>query len=239
VYAGQVDRFGFTGIVLGASFIGGGSSSFSARAMIAGIPVAQYVQAMQVMGDLAEAMKVGVFQFFNRLGMTFSRTQLPDVAANAPTASWRTPQNLAVLDSLDPYVANLAAQHLSQMTEEGLDVRLTQGFRTYSYQNDLYDQGRTRRGHIVTDVRGGESLHNFGLAYDVGVFDSGQYVKRGADPRYRRVGVLGEGVADGIGAARLRWGGRWSKPDSSHFEFDGGLPLAEIRRRFETGEPAF
>ena len=125
------------------------------------------------------------------------------------------------------------------MTEAGLDVRLTQGFRTYSYQNDLYDQGRTRRGHIVTDARGGESLHNFGLAYDVGVFDGGQYVKRGADPRYRRVGVLGEGVADGIGAARLRWGGRWSKPDSSHFEFDGGLPLTEIRRRFETGEPAF
>jgi hypothetical protein len=111
--------------------------------MIGGIPVAQYVQAMQVMGDLAEAIKIGVFQFFNRLGTTFSRAQLPDVAANASTASWRTPQNLAVLDSLDPYVANLAAQHLSQMTE-GPDVRLTQDSNV-QLRNDLYDQGRTRR----------------------------------------------------------------------------------------------
>jgi hypothetical protein len=108
---------GFTGIVLGASFMGGGSYSVSASAMIGGIPVAQYVQAMQVMGDLSAAIKVGAFQFFNQMGTTFSRTRLPDVAANAPTASWRTPQNLAVLNSLELIrtSADLAAQHLSQM----------------------------------------------------------------------------------------------------------------------------
>ncbi len=74
VYAGQVDRLGFTGIVLGASFMGGGSFSLSASAMIGGVPVAQYMRAVQVMGDLTEAMKVGAFQFFNQEGMTFSRT---------------------------------------------------------------------------------------------------------------------------------------------------------------------
>jgi RHS repeat-associated protein len=238
-YAGQIGNSGFTGIVLGLGFSGGGSYSVSASALIGGIPVAQYAQALQVLGDLTAAVKVGSFQFFNQQGTTFSRTQLPDVGANAQSASWRTPQNLAVLDSLDPYVANLAAQHLSEMTEEGLDVRLTQGFRTYEVQNGYYAHGRTLPGDIVTNARGGESLHNFGLAYDVGVFDKGQYANRGRDPRYSRAGVLGEGVSDGIGAERLSWGGRWGKPDTPHFEFDGGLPLAEIRRRFEAGEPAF
>jgi peptidoglycan L-alanyl-D-glutamate endopeptidase CwlK len=240
VYAGQVDRFGFTGIVLGASFIGGGNYSLSASAMIGGLPVAQYVQAVQVMGDLTEALKIGAFQFFNQMGMTFSRTSLPAVAANAPTASWRTPRNLAVLDSLDPYVANLAAQHLSQMTESDLDVRLTSGFRTYEKQNDIYASQGSDKGSTVTKARGGQSLHNFGLAYDIGMFERGTYIRDGADARYQRAGELAEGVTDGLGGpAGLEWGGRWDTPDASHFQFDGGLRLRVIRERYEAGKPIF
>jgi RHS repeat-associated protein len=238
-YAGQIGNSGFTGVVLGLGLSGGGSYRVSASALIGGIPVAQYTQALQVLGDLSAAVKVGGFQFFNQRGTTFSHTQLPDVGANSQATSWRTPQNLAVLDSLDPYVANLAAQHLGQMGKAGLDARLTQGLRSSETQDGYYAQGRTVPGDVVTDARGGESLHNFGLAYDVGIFERGRYVTRGTDPRYRRAGVIGEGVSDGIGAGRLSWGGRWGKPDTPHFEFDGGLPLAEIRRRYEAGEPAF
>jgi peptidoglycan LD-endopeptidase CwlK len=46
-------------------------------------------------------------------------------------------------------------------------LRVTQGLRTYAEQNALYDQGRTTPGKIVTEAKGGYSMHNFGLAVDV------------------------------------------------------------------------
>ena len=237
-YAGQIGTSGFTGVVFGFGATGGGSYSASASALIGGIPIAQYAQAVQVIGDVTNAIKVGAFQFFNRIGALFSRTQLPDVGAAPPTASWRTPQNLAVLDSLDPYVANLAAQHLSQMTEEGLGVRLLSGFRSYAKQDEIFaTQGANG---TVTNARGGQSLHNFGLAYDIGVFERGDYIKDGADARYRRAGHLGEGITDGLGGSTgLEWGARWDKSDPSHFQFDGGLRLRVIRERYEAGKPIF
>ncbi len=239
-YAGQIGSSGFTGITLGLGLSGGGGYSVSASGLVGGVPIAQFAQSMQLLGDLLGSVKLGVFQFFNQIGATFSRTQLPDVGANAAVASWRTPRNLAVLDSLDPYVANLAAQHASQMSEAGLDFRLTEGLRTYDRQNDYYGQGRSRPGDIVTDVRGGSSLHNFGLGYDVGIFERGRYVTDGSDRRYERAGNLAEGVTDGLGSSTgLEWGGRWDKPDAGHFQFDGGLRLRVIRERYEAGEPIF
>jgi hypothetical protein len=126
------------------------------------------------------------------------------------------------------------------MTEEGLDFRLSEGFRTYATQNSYYRKGRTPSGRTVTDARGGQSLHNFGLAYDVAIFERGAYIEDGRDARYQRAGELGEGITDGLGGpAGLEWGGRWNKPDASHFQFDGGLRLRVIRERYEAGKPIF
>lgn len=41
-----------------------------------------------------------------------------------------------------------------------------QGFRTFEQQEDLYKQGRTNPGPVVTTARGGESAHNYGCASD-------------------------------------------------------------------------
>ncbi len=49
----------------------------------------------------------------------------------------------------------------------GYDLRVTSGFRTAEEQDAVYRQGRTEDGHIVTEVEGGRSLHNFGLAVDL------------------------------------------------------------------------
>ncbi|MFO0747826.1 MAG: LysM peptidoglycan-binding domain-containing protein [Myxococcota bacterium] len=49
---------------------------------------------------------------------------------------------------------------------KGLDIMIVQGMRTIAEQNDLYAQGRTKGGKVVTWVRGGSSYHNYGLAAD-------------------------------------------------------------------------
>ena len=51
--------------------------------------------------------------------------------------------------------------------KQGLRIRIVQAYRTFAEQNELYAQGRTKPGPIVTNAKGGLSNHNYGLAcYD-------------------------------------------------------------------------
>ncbi|WP_206781644.1 M15 family metallopeptidase [Priestia endophytica] len=73
----------------------------------------------------------------------------------------------------------------------GINIAVTQGLRTFAEQNALYEQGRTKPGKIVTNARGGQSIHNYGLAFDIAVFDDEQNaVWTGND--YNRVEKLGQ-----------------------------------------------
>ena len=45
--------------------------------------------------------------------------------------------------------------------------RFSHTLRTFKEQDDLYSQGRTRPGKIVTNAKGGDSYHNYGLAIDI------------------------------------------------------------------------
>jgi peptidoglycan L-alanyl-D-glutamate endopeptidase CwlK len=47
-----------------------------------------------------------------------------------------------------------------------MKIRVVQGLRTIEEQNNLYAQGRTIPGPVVTKARGGKSYHNYGLAID-------------------------------------------------------------------------
>lgn len=46
-------------------------------------------------------------------------------------------------------------------------IIITQGLRTYQQQDALYAQGRTTPGKVVTEAKGGYSMHCFGMAVDV------------------------------------------------------------------------
>lgn len=71
------------------------------------------------------------------------------------------------LSSLDerfrPYVEYLIAW----AEYEGLRPVVTETRRSWQRQNELYAQGRTTPGNIVTNAKGGESPHQYGLAADV------------------------------------------------------------------------
>ena len=70
----------------------------------------------------------------------------------------------------------------------GITIRIISGFRTYAEQDALYAQGRTQLGSIVTNAKGGYSNHNFGIAFDVGVFEGSKYLPD--SPKYKAVGAL-------------------------------------------------
>lgn len=72
------------------------------------------------------------------------------------------------LDSLEPTFREKVIELLHRTEEAtGRDWSISDGRRTISQQNALYAQGRTKPGKVVTNAKGGQSAHNFGLAADL------------------------------------------------------------------------
>ncbi|MES2936333.1 MAG: M15 family metallopeptidase [Pseudomonadota bacterium] len=113
-----------------------------------------------------------------------------------------------VLLGLKDSAAKLAEKLLQRAKERGLDARLLSGYRSEADQERLYAQGRTQPGQIVTNAR--RSVHNTGLAFDVGIFQQGRLSGNSRD--YETLGALGKELG-------LIWGGDWHPiVDTPHFE---------------------
>jgi len=132
--------------------------------------------------------------------------------------------------------AQAAARRLLVLAaQQGFVARVISGTRSYAEQDRLFSQGRhSKAGPRVTNARGGQSNHNFGIAWDIGLFDAeGRYLNGDTATElaeYRRLGELARPLA-------LEWGGDWrSIPDVPHYQLPTGLSVAETRRRFEAGE---
>jgi peptidoglycan L-alanyl-D-glutamate endopeptidase CwlK len=121
---------------------------------------------------------------------------------------------------------------LSRLIDGGVRARILSGTRTYEEQNALFRQGRFGNpGPKVTEARGGQSNHNFGVAWDIGIFTAeGGYVTDEA--AYKTAGA----IAMGPGSEAVEWGGSWTKfVDYPHYQLKLGLGLAELRTAFEEG----
>jgi peptidoglycan L-alanyl-D-glutamate endopeptidase CwlK len=114
-------------------------------------------------------------------------------------------------------------------------VKIISGSRTYAEQDQLYKKGRYGSTEkIVTKARGGQSNHNFGIAWDVGIFDGGKYLT-GDNPGEAKIY---KALAAAVQSDELEWGGNWEHfKDKPHYQLKLGLSLAEVRARFEAGKP--
>jgi len=128
--------------------------------------------------------------------------------------------------------AQKVARHfmdLAHAIDFGHNVKIISGTRTYREQAAIFAQGRTKPGKIVTKAGPGQSNHNFGVAWDVGFFEGGEYID---DPKpYRSLGEMITTKGDGI-----EWGGLWRFIDLPHYQIRTGRELADVRRLFEAGE---
>jgi len=101
------------------------------------------------------------------------------------------------------------------------------GFRSIEIQQQLYAQGRTKPGKVVTMLDGmnKKSRHNYfpSFAVDVVPFDivrTGKWLETPkTNQQLAQFGALCEQVAKEMGIADYRWGGRFKKPvDRPHHE---------------------
>lgn len=144
-----------------------------------------------------------------------------------------------VIATLLSEVQPIARALVQKASGSGILIRVISGLRTYEEQNALYAQGRTAPGKIVTNARGGYSNHNFGIAFDIGVFEGNKYLPESA--KYKAVGVLGMDLG-------LEWGGNWKTiVDQPHYqlrpvwatELTSAQMLAELRSRHDEGRPIY
>jgi len=165
---------------------------------------------------------------------------------NSPTDS-RSEKNI---QTLLPVVQILARSLVHAAAAAGITIRVISGSRTYAQQDAIYLQGRAPLDEVNkalsasgldtisekdnkkrTPCRGGESNHNFQLAFDVGVFKGTDYLEE--SPIYKDVGLLGKQLG-------LTWGGNFhTHVDEPHYELrphwasdiSEDEMLAELRKR--------
>ena len=147
----------------------------------------------------------------------------------------RTEKNLATLDPKAQELFRPFLAYARDIADDFTDCSLVliSGSRTWKEQDALYAQGRTKPGRIVTNARGGQSNHNFGIAGDIGIFRRGDYLddnsaRADADICHR----IYKHLAKKAEAFGLEAGFNWRRPDPPHFEVATGLSLAQKRMRF-------
>ncbi len=134
--------------------------------------------------------------------------------------------------TLVPKAQIAARQFLKIVTDADEDVRIISGTRTYAEQNTLYRQGRFGNpGPKVTNARGGQSNHNFGIAWDIGLFEGGTYITN--DAKYKPIAALILPQMD-----TLEWGGNWKTfKDFPHYQLKAvSESVAQVEKLFEGGE---
>ncbi|MDR1066478.1 MAG: M15 family metallopeptidase [Clostridiales bacterium] len=125
------------------------------------------------------------------------------------------------VNELHPALKRGAAELMSRMKRKGYDVIVTSSYRDNESQNALYEQGRTKPGSIVTNARGGESVHNYRLAFDIAKNIKGQEY---SDANFF---ITAGNIWREMGG---EWGGDWvSFPDKPHMQYTGGLSIANLK----------
>lgn len=125
-----------------------------------------------------------------------------------------------------------------------LAIRTVEVYRTIEYQNELFAQGRTKPGHIVTNAKGGASFHNYGLALDFAILvdkdGNGSYddlswdIKKDQDR---------DGTADWLEVVHVFekagwfWGGKFSSiHDYPHLQKTFGFSWQQLLERYRRGD---
>ena len=127
------------------------------------------------------------------------------------------------LNELLPLVKSKVEEFIELCKQENIDLLVTSTYRDIESQNELYSQGRTKEGKIVTNARGGESFHNYRCALDIVPIVNGKPDWDGSHPVWAQIGEIGTKCG-------LEWAGNWkSFKELAHFQFTNGLTLSDLK----------
>lgn len=122
---------------------------------------------------------------------------------------------------LDPRLQCDATDFINAAKFLGVELRITQGYRSIEEQNSLYAKGRTSPGQKVTNAKGGQSYHNYRLAFDVVIMKNGKAVWENIPSNIGNLGAV----------YGFEWGGNWSTfKDYPHFQNTFGQSISQLQK---------
>lgn len=118
-----------------------------------------------------------------------------------------------------PLVERKSVELIRLCKEAGMPIRITEGYRSLERQAQLYAQGRTAPGKIVTNAKPGESIHQYGCAFDV------VFTQTGYEGDWNKLGQIGKMLG-------FTWGGDFkSIKDRPHFELTLGYKMIDFKNK--------
>jgi peptidoglycan L-alanyl-D-glutamate endopeptidase CwlK len=124
------------------------------------------------------------------------------------------------LATIAPALAQKIRSAAAKLEEQNIHICVYSGLRTAAEQDALYAKGRQDSGHVVTNAKAGQSMHNYGLAADIVPFLSD------ADDantlNWNPVSANYKAMVAALKAEGLEWGGDWIHfKDLDHFQMQG------------------
>lgn len=130
---------------------------------------------------------------------------------------YTTDENGAVsLTTVKPELLKKEKQLVEECEKEGISITINSDVRTVDEQDELYAQGRSKSGNVVTNAKGDDynSDHQWGIAFDVyvnGENGENTYTDPDYEDEWDKVGEIGKGLG-------LGWGGDYETfVDKPHF----------------------
>ncbi|WP_188456085.1 M15 family metallopeptidase [Virgibacillus oceani] len=140
-------------------------------------------------------------------------------------------EDAALPAELHPIVEEKKDILLKKASKIGITVIITEKVRSIKQQNELYRQGRVKEGDVVTHAKGGESYHNYGLAFDYALENQeGELIwDIHYDGNNNDKSDWFE-VADLAKDMGFTWGGDWHHfKDYPHLQMDFGLSIRQLK----------
>lgn len=180
--------------------------------------------------------------------------------------------NTQRLAPLMPKLITSAQEFIADCEASGVKILITQGLRTWAEQGALFAQGRLGLNSVnqlriacnmapltpaqntlkVTNAAGGQSYHNFGVAFDIVPIDAnGKAIWDTTAEEWQTAWQIGDlhtgsvnsrldpdfvakAICQDLG---LSEGEDWSKfKDPPHFEMTGGVDLAVLRSLYKPND---
>ena len=133
-------------------------------------------------------------------------------------------------DTLNNDTKPIFEEFLNLCHANKFNVQVTSGSRTVDEQDNLYALGRTKAGRIITNAKGGQSAHNYGIAMDVVVINRlGE-----CDWRFETYEMIAKlAQENGLMEKGLFWAGEWKTfKEAVHFDLSNGRPIDEIKIKY-------
>jgi len=124
-----------------------------------------------------------------------------------------------------PFADKIKLMQKDFLAHTGQALHVFETWRPHYRQNFLYEQGRTRAGKQVTQVRGWQSFHQYGLACD---FIVDQDPKQEGIQRPYDAGVDWPYLGELAKKYDLEWGGFWKIKDLSHVQVKTDLKAFDL-----------